>query len=120
MSACIRDGDLVGRYGGEEFLVVLPGATVGASTSAADRLVERFDSRPFEIGTELALRQTISVGIATLDEAGVFADLGELVHAADVALYAAKRSGKNRWRRSEGKVDAMAPTRTPLPHQTVV
>ncbi len=120
VSACVRDGDLVGRYGGEEFLVVLPGATVEASTSAADRLVERFGSRAFELGSELTLRQTISVGIATLDDAVTFDAVADLVRAADGALYGAKRAGKNRWRRSTGAVGVVAPTRSTVADRSPV
>lgn len=100
ISACVRDGDVVGRYGGEEFVVVLPGAGVDSSDSAADRLVERFNHRYFDLGSELSLAQTISIGVATYDDVSSYDSVSEMVHAADLALYAAKRSGKNRWRRS--------------------
>ena len=113
ISRCIRDGDVVGRYGGEEFLVVLSGADIASSDSAADRLVRAFDDRSFDLGSELELHQTISIGVATLEDAAACADLGDLVHAADVALYAAKRSGKNRWRRCASSIVTDSPGRSP-------
>ncbi len=111
ISRCIRDGDVVGRYGGEEFLVVLPGANESSSTSAADRLVEAFNGRTFYLGPELELRQTVSIGVATLEDSAQYDDLTDLVHTADVALYSAKRSGKNRWRRGTGHTDFEVPAR---------
>lgn len=102
ISACVRDGDLVGRFGGEEFIVVLPGANIESSNAAARRLVEKFNSRPFELGSELAIGQTASIGVATYDSDSHVREIAQLVHSADIALYAAKHSGKNQWQRWTG------------------
>lgn len=100
ISACVRDGDIVARYGGEEFVVVLPGAGRESADAAAHRLVERFDGYPFVIGTELSLHQTASIGVATLDDESGYETVGDLVDAADRALYTVKRTGKNNWLRA--------------------
>jgi diguanylate cyclase (GGDEF)-like protein len=85
----LRRSDELGRWGGEEFLVVAPETSVGAARELADRLRAVLDDHDF--GT--ASRVSASFGIATLHPA----DSGTtLVKRADAALYRAKVSGKNR------------------------
>ncbi|SEG55632.1 diguanylate cyclase (GGDEF) domain-containing protein [Thermomonospora echinospora] len=89
----LRDYDVVGRFGGEEFVVLLP----GADTVEACRVAERLRGRvrrltvPAEEGT---VGVTISVGVSLLRTHGQ--DLIELLTAADLALYRAKQSGRDR------------------------
>jgi diguanylate cyclase (GGDEF)-like protein len=89
----LRDYDVVGRFGGEEFVVLLP----GADTVEACRVAERLRGRvrrlavPAEDGT---VAVTISVGVALFRMHGE--DLIELLAAADLALYRAKQSGRDR------------------------
>ncbi|MFC5746976.1 GGDEF domain-containing protein [Actinomadura rugatobispora] len=89
----LRDYDVVGRFGGEEFVVLLP----GADTVEACRVAERLRGRvrrlavPAEEGT---VGVTISVGVALFRMHGQ--DLIELLAAADLALYRAKQSGRDR------------------------
>ncbi|WP_433335241.1 GGDEF domain-containing protein [Spirillospora sp. CA-294931] len=89
----LRDYDVVGRFGGEEFVVLLP----GADTVEACRVAERLRGRvrrlavPAEEGT---VTVTISVGVALFRMHGE--DLIELLAAADLALYRAKQSGRDR------------------------
>ncbi|WP_328594591.1 GGDEF domain-containing protein [Actinomadura macrotermitis] len=89
----LRDYDVVGRFGGEEFVVLLP----GADTVEACRVAERLRGRvrrlavPAEDGT---IGVTISVGVALYRMHGD--DLIELLAAADLALYRAKQSGRDR------------------------
>jgi len=89
----LRDGDLLGRIGGEEFLVILPGSTLEHATDIAERLRVRVETLPLE-DLPAGLRITISVGVAqmTAQDAG-FADLER---RADEALYRAKAEGRNR------------------------
>jgi diguanylate cyclase (GGDEF)-like protein len=89
--AALRPYDTVGRYGGEEFLIVLPGCDADAGTVLAERLRRSFDSEPVTDGHH-AHRVTLSMGIATWD--GVMA-AGELLRRADEGLYAAKGAGRN-------------------------
>lgn len=84
--------DLVGRYGGEEFVLLLPETNLEAARLVAERLRLSImnESFPTDVG---ALRITISVGVA---EASDMDTLRSLIERADTALYKAKRAGRNR------------------------
>jgi diguanylate cyclase (GGDEF)-like protein len=84
----IRDVDVPGRWGGEEFVVMLPQAVGDEAFEVAERLRARVEK---ELSAD---RLTISVGVATCPDHAKTTD--ELYRAADTALYAAKRGGKNR------------------------
>jgi diguanylate cyclase (GGDEF)-like protein len=88
----IRPYDTLGRYGGEEFLMVMPGAGRDAALAIADRARTAIQNQPCKVNGE-EIRITISVGIAT-SSAGV--DFDALLQLADNALYRAKESGRNR------------------------
>ncbi|CAN7689217.1 CHASE domain-containing protein [Pseudoduganella sp. LjRoot289] len=97
MAALMRDSqrkiDTLGRVGGEEFAVLLPGADMLAAAAFAERLRQRIAGTPLTVdGHELAV--TVSVGIAAMDAADASGDAA-LVRA-DKALYCAKRGGRNR------------------------
>jgi len=91
----IRNIDLACRYGGEEFVIVMPETDMAVATVVAERLRRRIASEPFAIqnGTRL-IDVTISVGIAAL--AGAADTAAALLKRADTALYRAKRDGRNR------------------------
>jgi two-component system cell cycle response regulator len=91
----IRNIDLACRYGGEEFVIVMPETDMAVATMVAERLRRRIASEPFAIqdGTRL-LDVTISIGIAALDGPGDNA--AAVLKRADTALYRAKRDGRNR------------------------
>jgi len=86
-----RRYDSIGRYGGEEFLVVLPGCDLADAGAQAERLRESIAAGPFECSKQ-SLQVTISVGVS-LAQSG---DAGQLVREADEALYRAKSKGRNR------------------------
>jgi diguanylate cyclase (GGDEF)-like protein len=91
----LREVDLLGRYGGEEFVVLLPETNVAGAWQVAERLRRRIAQA--EIPTDRgAMQITLSLGIAALSEE--CADLESLLECADRALYAAKQAGRNRVR----------------------
>ncbi|WP_273847230.1 diguanylate cyclase [Rubrobacter calidifluminis] len=91
-----RRGDAVYRYGGEEFLVVLPGQSLKSAALAAERMRAAVEGLAIPHEAREAPRVvTISAGVAPLP-VGRRADVEEVLGAADSALYAAKRSGRNR------------------------
>jgi two-component system cell cycle response regulator len=91
----IRNIDLACRYGGEEFVIVMPETDMAVATMVAERLRRRIASEPFAIQQGArTLDVTISIGIAALD--GPADNAGALLKRADTALYRAKRDGRNR------------------------
>ncbi|WP_417407574.1 PleD family two-component system response regulator [Hoeflea sp.] len=91
----VRGADLACRYGGEEFVVVMPDTTADIAAQVAERLREAVAAAPFKISaTGVAAPVTTSVGIATLEADGEGADA--LLRRADKALYQAKNNGRNR------------------------
>jgi diguanylate cyclase (GGDEF)-like protein len=88
----LRDVDISGRWGGEEFLIVLPGTTPEGAIEAAERIRVAFAALDLETEGR-KVRMTASFGVAPFVPGG---SAHELVNAADGALYAAKRAGKNR------------------------
>jgi two-component system, cell cycle response regulator len=89
----LRPYDAVGRYDGEEFLVVLPGCGAGAAAAVAERLRERVAEGPVGC-SNLPIGVTISVGVAASQGASAI-DAAALVRAADRALNQAKGDGRN-------------------------
>ncbi len=88
----VRDSDFVGRYGGEEFLVLLPATDQEGAVQLAEA-IRRVDRRDLAARTSSSA-VTASVGVAVLPQDG--GDAVTLFRAADRALYAAKRNGRNR------------------------
>jgi diguanylate cyclase (GGDEF)-like protein/PAS domain S-box-containing protein len=89
----LRGIDIMGRYGGEEFLVLLPETNLSTARQVAERMRERVDNIPLTT-TAGPVSITISLGVATL--MGEIMSLEELIADADKALYEAKETGRNR------------------------
>jgi len=94
----VRDFDLVFRYGGEEIMVLLPYTNLAGAQVLGNRLCQWVSERSLleEVhqGRPVNLRVTISIGVSSFDPA--LEDEGEMVARADMALYRAKRNGRNR------------------------
>ncbi|MBI2470172.1 MAG: diguanylate cyclase [Planctomycetes bacterium] len=91
----LRKSDVITRYGGEEFAIILPATNITSAVEKADRIRQQVESVNFDtIGTEKPIKTTISIGVANFPEHG--AECDAIVMAADSALYKAKRSGRNR------------------------
>lgn len=103
LRALLREGDLTGRFGGEEFAILLPGTDATEAQQITERVREKISRivTPVSDGTgghgaggDDPLRVTISIGVASLGSSRL--DLEELLAAADHALYQAKETGRNR------------------------
>lgn len=93
--ATLRDSDIAGRFGGEEFAIVLPATSLAQAREVAERLRLAIEETNFEAATSPApLRATISVGVACFPEDGE--TTADLIHQADIAVYHAKVRGRNR------------------------
>lgn len=89
-----REVDMVGRYGGEEFIAILPGADESAAQQFAERVRSAVDGYVYRDG-EKEIRMTVSAGVASA-KASEVGNPDDLIKRADIALYEAKESGRNK------------------------
>ena len=94
LQECVREVDTVARYGGEEFVIICPETDAEGAGRLADRVCQTVRDDLFLVGED-AVPVTVSVGVASLPQNGIAS--GDLVRAADDALYAAKHAGRDRW-----------------------
>ena len=90
-----REIDRLGRYGGEEFVLLLPGTVLDAAVTFAERIRECVEKHEFAYGEGQSLHRTMSCGVAAWPHPRV-TDQEALIRAADEALYVAKETGRNR------------------------
>jgi diguanylate cyclase len=89
----LREPDFLVRFGGEEFVAILPDTATGEALLVAERLREAIERLQVRVG-ELELRATVSIGLSEFIASE--ASLEKAFARADIALYEAKRSGRNR------------------------
>jgi diguanylate cyclase (GGDEF)-like protein len=92
----LREYDLVGRFGGEEFSLLLPQTGEEDARRVAERMRSHIAEMPFDVGDKAdseTIRLTVSIGVAALGNTG--SQLTELLATADAALYRAKHAGRN-------------------------
>lgn len=93
LQANARSGDMVFRYGGEEFCIVCPGATLGTACAVAERIRQNTAEQHFHLGN-LDIPVTVSIGVAVMIPPHAVEEA--LIHDADTAMYRAKEAGRNR------------------------
>jgi diguanylate cyclase (GGDEF)-like protein len=99
LQAELRDGDHLGRWGGEEFVALLPGANLDNAHHTSERILRAVSADPVQVASgEVSV--TVSIGIAVFDP--MHDDMHSLLHRADSALYRAKANGRNRVERDPG------------------
>jgi diguanylate cyclase (GGDEF)-like protein len=90
---CARETDVVARFGGDEFSLILPDTGREGAVSVAMRIRDRIRAAKFLASDGLAVHLTASIGVATLPDAAASAE--ELLQAADMAMYRVKAAGKD-------------------------
>jgi diguanylate cyclase (GGDEF)-like protein len=110
VAACLkqslRPGDVAGRYGGDEFIILVSGATSDQCFKVAERIRRAVAQQTFHIGKSI-VGVTISLGLAWTNPERML-PLDTLINYADQALYAAKRQGRNNvvaWTQNEQSMD---------------
>jgi diguanylate cyclase (GGDEF)-like protein len=90
-----RGGDIIARFGGEEFAALFPNTKEKTALAGAERFRRAICSRPIVLSTGISVNVSISIGIASADEADNF-NVKAALDRADAALYRAKGQGRNR------------------------
>ncbi len=110
MQACLRSGDMLGRMGGDEFTALLELEFPEQAAKIAEKLIERVSVCQQIDGLDVMLG--VSIGIATFPDCG--SDLNGLLRAADIAMYEAKRAGRQQYRYYDQEMNGRARSRLML------
>lgn len=94
LEAATREYDIVGRYGGEEFLIVLPKTAMATALVVAERCRDSIARLRFSTANNEEIRVTASLGVASIEQDQNIS-MEQMIHSADQALYSAKKAGRN-------------------------
>ena len=94
INSAVRADDIVARYGGDEFVILLPGSGSDAAANVAKRIVEGAANCGVKDG-DVLISTTLSLGVVTMDSSRTFESSKEFLAAADEALYFSKKAGRN-------------------------
>ncbi len=114
LQAAVRSKDHVGRYGGEEFLIVLNHCRPVDLPDSADRIRRCISDRPFETRAG-ALNVTLSLGANAISPQSVYPSIEAMIKDADLALYDAKAAGRNRVSLVKSTAVSLKPAMVPRP-----
>ncbi|HUW63802.1 MAG TPA: diguanylate cyclase [Spirochaetia bacterium] len=95
-AGALRSRDLLGRWGGEEFVIILPGAAPDGALLVAERVRKDMADSPVVLDDSTTINLTASFGVAGVEASGPDTSLEDLLEMADQALYRAKNTGRNR------------------------
>ncbi|MBI4481923.1 MAG: GGDEF domain-containing protein, partial [Acidobacteria bacterium] len=90
----VRETDVVIRYGGDEYVIILPETSLNGSVVMAERLRKKIENHQFAVGQENSFKLTISLGVASCPKHSLSAE--GLIQKADAAMYLAKEISRNR------------------------
>jgi len=90
----IREGDILCRYGGEEFITILPGSSLEDAAKLTERLRRIIETTEYQWENDISIKISSSFGVATCDGSDICDEM-KLIQRADMALYNAKESGRN-------------------------
>ncbi len=98
IKACCREIDTVSRYGGEEFIILLPGTDLRGSHSLAEKIRVSVESRNNVYEEEIFIPVTVSLGATSFSPEDLkrIANIDDIIKITDKALYKAKENGRNR------------------------
>jgi len=99
LQANVRDSDIPGRWGGEEFIILLPHTGLGGARKAAEQWLKQLNDSPIHLDSGQSIRISFSAGVATFEASKEHSDIKavmeQLLHVADERMYRAKALGRN-------------------------
>jgi len=109
LKTCVRDNDVVARYGGDEYVILLRATDSGGALKVAERIRRTVETHRFLVGEGLAVQVTTCVGVASFPEHAM--EKATLLDLADRAMYRGKRSTRNVVYMAAGNLDPTPPQR---------